>query len=982
MVAIFHDMIKKTMEVFMDDFSVFGDSFSTCLTHLEKMLKRCEDTNLSLNWEKSHFMVKEGIVLGHKISKSIEVDKSKVDVIAKLPHPTTVKGIRSFLDDVSKAPILVAPDWDLPFEIMCDASDFAVGAVLGQQLLAVVYAFEKFRPYLVLSKSIVYTEEHVIIKNLTTHDDFLNRLCFTGGLFRGDVPKQGSSLPNIPEDDPDGSTLEPVLSMRYNDPEQLKLVLCNYKVAHGYQLWFMKNDWKSLLVFCGRDIQKGRCARKKGNKNRVLNKNRKKKADTGETSKKIKLGKNEGSKVRSKKKVGNNKKVTFKEKKDKESGVGSSKPPVCSPHSSPGKKWTKKATKEDKKPYCPFRLYASWMSSENSFQIKSLISDHKFSRNYNLGSLVNYRWIACQCVDQIIKDPFIPLRTMKEDIRQKFMIDEYRQALIDSNPGTTCRLDVEDTSSGKAFFKRMCICFKRVKDGWDANNQMYPIAWAVVRVENLENWCWFLSLLHDDLNLNNGNGLTIISNSHKISYHKQSIKSVPDMFMPTLRRGLVVCSSKGCFRVQLQRTLVQQFEQRIAQLRLLDDSTYDYLIEKNPNSWSRSFSEMDRRDWLVYPSGFQELEVRKGDESYGVDLMNKVCGCRMWELSGVPCVHAMAGYLHLNKDPDNEVSYWFSQDMWFNAYQFSIIPVPGTNLWKRNEHQPPLPSIVRRMPGRPQKERIKSAIEESTQQVGVGSGTIVGRGRGRGITSTSFAHLSKQVLVEELKEKSINAAEVLAVVEEEGDTWMTPIFKYLSDGTLLAEGKKARAAKRKSWRFLKINGILYKKSFLGPWLRCMGPLQANYVLREIHEGSCNMHADTRSVVAKALRIVHKPVPRNPQQRLSPITSLWPFYKWGIDIAGPFPEGPKKVKFLIVAIDYFTKWIEAKPVATITGSQIKKFMWDNIVCRFGLPGEIISDNGKQFQANPFKDWCEKLCILETDIHKRTKNKAKSKPNQSR
>ncbi|GJY76849.1 reverse transcriptase domain-containing protein, partial [Tanacetum coccineum] len=177
MVAIFHDMIEKTMEVFMDDFSIFGDSFSSCLSHLDKMLQRCEDTNLVLNWEKCHFMVKEGIVLGHKISKSgIEVDKSKVDVIAKLPHPTTVKGFRSFLGHagfyrrfiqnfskiawpmthllekespfifskecieafktlkmkLTQALILVAPDWDLPFEIMCDASDFAVGAVLGQ----------------------------------------------------------------------------------------------------------------------------------------------------------------------------------------------------------------------------------------------------------------------------------------------------------------------------------------------------------------------------------------------------------------------------------------------------------------------------------------------------------------------------------------------------------------------------------------------------------------------------------------------------------------------------------------------------------------------------------------------------------------------------------------------------------------------------------------------------------------------------------
>nr|GEV09284.1 hypothetical protein [Tanacetum cinerariifolium] len=90
--AIFHDMVEKMMKVFMDDFSVFGNSFENCLSRLDKMFQRCEDTNLSLNWEKSNFIVKEGIVLGHKISKNrIEVDKAKVDVIAKLPHPTTVK---------------------------------------------------------------------------------------------------------------------------------------------------------------------------------------------------------------------------------------------------------------------------------------------------------------------------------------------------------------------------------------------------------------------------------------------------------------------------------------------------------------------------------------------------------------------------------------------------------------------------------------------------------------------------------------------------------------------------------------------------------------------------------------------------------------------------------------------------------------------------------------------------------------------------
>nr|GEV02991.1 reverse transcriptase domain-containing protein [Tanacetum cinerariifolium] len=108
---------------------------------------------------------------------------------------------------------------------------------------------------------------------------------------------------------------------------------------------------------------------------------------------------------------------------------------------------------------------------------------------------------------------------------------------------------------------------------------------------------------------------------------------------------------------------------------------------------------------------------------------------------------------------------------------------------------------------------------------------------------------------------------------------------------------------------------------------------------------------------------HRPIPRNPQQKLTPITSPWPFYKWGVDISGSFPEAQGKVKYLIVAVDYFTKWVKAKPIAMITGNEVKKFIWDSNVCRFGLPGEIISDNGKQFRDNPFKDLCEKLNIKQ-------------------
>ncbi|GJS99647.1 reverse transcriptase domain-containing protein [Tanacetum coccineum] len=158
MMAIFHDMIEKTMEVFMDNFLVFGNSFSTCLTNLDQMLKRCEDTNLALNWGKSHFMVKEGIVLGHKISKKgIEVDKAKIDVISKLPHPTTVKeeciqAFQTLKKKLTEAPILIAPNWDQPFELVCHASDYAIGAVLGQRI-------EKhFRPIHYASKTMTKAE--------------------------------------------------------------------------------------------------------------------------------------------------------------------------------------------------------------------------------------------------------------------------------------------------------------------------------------------------------------------------------------------------------------------------------------------------------------------------------------------------------------------------------------------------------------------------------------------------------------------------------------------------------------------------------------------------------------------------------------------------------------------------------------------------------------------------------------------------------
>eukprot|EP00261_Vitis_vinifera_P031347 XP_019072590.1 PREDICTED: uncharacterized protein LOC109121780 [Vitis vinifera] len=248
MLSIFSDMVERIMEVFMDDITVYGTSFEDCLSHLEDVLKRCIEKDLVLNWEKCHFMVNQGIVLGHVISKKgIEVDRAKVELILKLPPPTNVKGIRQFLghagfyrrfikdfskiakplcellvkdakfewDDkcqrsfellkqfLTSAPIVRAPNWELPFEVMCDSSDYAIGAVLGQredgkpyviyyaskslndaqrnytttekELLAVVYALDKFRAYLIGSSIVVFTD-HSALKYLLTKQDAKARL--------------------------------------------------------------------------------------------------------------------------------------------------------------------------------------------------------------------------------------------------------------------------------------------------------------------------------------------------------------------------------------------------------------------------------------------------------------------------------------------------------------------------------------------------------------------------------------------------------------------------------------------------------------------------------------------------------------------------------------------------------------------------------------------------------------------------------------
>ncbi|RDX83590.1 hypothetical protein CR513_35461, partial [Mucuna pruriens] len=174
MISIFSDLLENCMEVFMDDLIVYGELFDTCLENFSRVLTRCIDTNLVLNFEKCHSIVIEGIVLGHLVSsRGIEVDKAKVDIIASLSYPASVQ--------------------EYPFELMCDASNSTLGAILGQrvgkqshviayasrtmdlaqmnytttekELLAIIFALDKFRSYLLGSKIIIFSD-HAALKFL------------------------------------------------------------------------------------------------------------------------------------------------------------------------------------------------------------------------------------------------------------------------------------------------------------------------------------------------------------------------------------------------------------------------------------------------------------------------------------------------------------------------------------------------------------------------------------------------------------------------------------------------------------------------------------------------------------------------------------------------------------------------------------------------------------------------------------------------
>jgi ribonuclease HI len=208
--------------------------------------------------------------------------------------------------------------------------------------------------------------------------------------------------------------------------------------------------------------------------------------------------------------------------------------------------------------------------------------------------------------------------------------------------------------------------------------------------------------------------------------------------------------------------------------------------------------------------------------------------------------------------------------------------------------------------------------------------------------------------------------------------WWAPITLFLQGYYHPSDINKAKRLKHRSRDFALIEGQLYKKGVSQPMLKCVTKTEGVQILREVHNGTCGSHAGPRALAAKVIRqgfywlamiyaanrvtrsceACQKFSPRsgNPSQFTKLIAHTWPLQRWGLDIVEPLPTAQGNLKFTFVAVEYFTKWIEARAVSTITSKTAQKFFWQNIVCRFGVPSELTVDNGKQFDSQDFKDFC--------------------------
>ena len=212
---------------------------------------------------------------------------------------------------------------------------------------------------------------------------------------------------------------------------------------------------------------------------------------------------------------------------------------------------------------------------------------------------------------------------------------------------------------------------------------------------------------------------------------------------------------------------------------------------------------------------------------------------------------------------------------------------------------------------------------------------------------------------------------------------MDSIISYIRDAVLLADKLRAQRIKSQASRDTIIDGVLYWQGYILLFLQCLNNDDADYVLREIHEGICENYSGARSLAYKALRqqyfwlTMHQDAQEKtrscmscqsfanfstqPPGKLTSMASPWPFAQWGIDLMGPLPKGHGAANHAVVAVDYFTKWVEVEALSKIIEKKMTDFVWRNLVYQYGNSYALIADNGRQFDNHNFRKFCQNLII---------------------
>ncbi|XP_059461845.1 uncharacterized protein LOC132190823 [Corylus avellana] len=247
------------------------------------------------------------------------------------------------------------------------------------------------------------------------------------------------------------------------------------------------------------------------------------------------------------------------------------------------------------------------------------------------------------------------------------------------------------------------------------------------------------------------------------------------------------------------------------------------------------------------------------------------------------------------------------------------------------------------------------------------------------IASTEESIGEFEEIIQTLSQPTIAEAVSVSIAKAVPD-WQEEVVEYLEKGIFPAGKKSAIQLRKKAARFSMVNGILYKRGFMLPLLKCVFKEEGNYILHEIHEGICGSHSGARMLAHKAVQAgfywpnmtkdlvemvrnwnkcqLFANITKQPPDELSSVSSPWPFLQWGVEIVGPLHRGNGGVRFAVVAVDYFTKWVEVEALVNITAKSIEKFLWKNVICRHGIPHAFVTDNGKQFDYDSFKEWCAK------------------------